>query len=66
MSSDNVLCQSWFEHTNSTKTLIFGETWYNTEINVIQTKMVFYFLFVGVKANLLLTIQQRQIAKRVE
>jgi len=39
MSSDNVLCQSSLEHTNSTKTLIFGEIWHNTEINIIQTKV---------------------------
>ena len=42
MSSDNVLCQSCLEHTKSTKTLIFGETWHNTEINVIQTNVFFF------------------------
>jgi hypothetical protein len=52
MSSDNVLCQSSLEHTKSTKTLIFGETWHNTEINVIQVKVIFFW-FVGVKTNLL-------------
>ena len=51
MSRDNVLCQSRWDHTNSMTTLIFGETWHNTEINVIQTKV--FFWFVGVKANLL-------------
>jgi hypothetical protein len=50
--SDNVLCQSSLEHTNSMTTLVFGETWHNTEINVIQAK-VFFFWFVEVKANLL-------------
>jgi hypothetical protein len=39
MSSDNALCQSSLEHTNSTKTLIFVETWHNTGINVIQAKL---------------------------
>jgi hypothetical protein len=41
MSSDNVLCQSTLEHTKSMTTLIFGETWNNTEINVIQAKVFF-------------------------
>jgi hypothetical protein len=41
MSSENVFCQSSLEHTNSMTTLIFGETWHNTEINVIQAKEFF-------------------------
>jgi hypothetical protein len=50
--SDNVLCQSSLEDTNSMTTLVFGETWHNAEIDVIQAKM-FFFWFVEVKANLL-------------
>jgi hypothetical protein len=45
MSSDNVLCQSSLGHTNSTKTLIFVETWHNTGINVIQTKLFFWCVY---------------------
>ena len=41
MSNDNVLCQSNLEYANNTKRLIFVETWHNTEINVIQTKLFF-------------------------
>jgi hypothetical protein len=42
MSSDNVLCQSSLEDTNSMMTLIFGEAWHKTEINVIETKVGFF------------------------
>jgi hypothetical protein len=44
MSSDNVLWQSSLEHTNNMKTLIFDETWQNTEINVILTSVFFWFV----------------------
>jgi hypothetical protein len=47
MSSDNVLCQSSLEHTNSMTTLIFGEAWHNTEINVIQAKVGFFLTCRG-------------------
>jgi hypothetical protein len=49
-SSDSVLCQSSLERINSTKTLIFVETWYNTGVNVIQTKL--FFWCVGANTNL--------------
>jgi hypothetical protein len=44
MSSDNVLCQSSLEDTNSMMTLIFGETWHNTDINVNQAKVGFFLI----------------------
>ena len=39
--SDNVVCQFSLEHTNSINSLIFGQTWHNIKINVIQTKVLF-------------------------